>query len=178
MRYVVIGTSGAGKSTLARALASRTGSPCIELDELHWAPDWVERPDVEFAAAVRAALTGQPRWVVDGNYSVVRDIVWPRATHVVWLNFGRHVVFPRVLWRTLRRTLGRERLWHGNRESLRRAFFSRQSIVLWSLSTFRGNQDKYRRLRAGGAYPHLAWHELRTPAQAAAFIDEQGIAQR
>src|SRR5450432_3590920 len=103
MRYVVIGTSGVGKSTFGRSLAQATNCRYIELDELHWAENWVERPDADFAEAVRGAIGGD-RWVVDGNYSVVREVIWPKATHVIWLNFSRRVVFSRVFWRTLKRT--------------------------------------------------------------------------
>ena len=58
MRYVVVGTSGVGKSTFGRALARATNSRYIELDELHWSGNWVERPDPEFAEAVRVAVGG------------------------------------------------------------------------------------------------------------------------
>ena len=169
MRYVVVGTSGVGKSTFARSLARATNCRYIELDELHWAEDWVERPDADFAEAVRVAVGGD-RWVVDGNYSLVREEIWPKARHVIWLNFSRRVVFSRVLWRTLKRAALRERLWHGNRESLSRAFFSRESILLWALTTYKKNQVKYARLQTGGQFAHLTWHEFTTPSQAAEFV--------
>jgi adenylate kinase family enzyme len=168
-RFVVVGTSGSGKSAFARRLAARAGAPYVELDALYWDADWTPRPVDEFAAAVRAATEAQ-RWVVDGNYSVVRDVLWPRATHIVWLNFSRRVVFTRVVARTLRRVVSRQELWAANRESLRKAFLSRDSILLWSFTTFGKNQAKYAKLRSGSAYPHLRWHELRTPAQAEGFL--------
>lgn len=37
-------------------------------------------------------------WVADGNYSTVRDVLWSRATHVVWLNYGRFTAFSPLLW--------------------------------------------------------------------------------
>ncbi len=43
-RIVVIGTSGSGKTTLARELAGRLNVPHIELDALHWKPNWVATP--------------------------------------------------------------------------------------------------------------------------------------
>ena len=172
MRYVVVGTSGVGKSTFGRALAQATNCRYIELDELHWAENWVERPDAEFAEAVRVAVGGD-RWVVDGNYSVVRELIWPKATHVIWLNFSRNVVFSRVLWRTLKRAALGERLWHGNRESLSRAFFSRESVLLWALTTYKKNQDKYARLQAGGEFANLVWQEFTTPSQAAEFVENR-----
>lgn len=169
MRCVVIGTSGAGKTTFARALAARLAVPCIELDALHWGEHWTPRPAPEFAESVRTVAAAE-HWVVDGNYTVVRDVLWPRATHIVWLNFSRSVVFPRVIWRTLRRVVTREVLWAGNRESLRRAFLSKESILLWAFTTFRKNRVKFDSLRSGPDCAHLTWHELATPRAARAFL--------
>ena len=100
MRYVVIGTSGAGKSTFAERLAAATHCPYIELDAHYWGQDWQAVQLEQFKRSVNDATQGE-RWVVDGNYSAVRDLIWPRATHVVWLNYGRLTVFGRVLWRTI-----------------------------------------------------------------------------
>ena len=52
------------------------------------------------------------------------------------------------MWRLLRRTIRRiatqEELWDtGNRESLRGAFFSRDSILLWALKTHRRNRQRF-----------------------------------
>lgn len=159
-RVIVVGTSGSGKSTFATALAARLGVPHVELDALHWLPNWVERDATEFRSLVAKATEGD-RWVVDGNYSVVRDVVWTKATDIVWLNFSRSTVFSRILRRTLRRALTGEELWAGNTESLRKAFFSRQSILLWSVTTHGKNRKKYARLRQEGAFGHLRWHEFR-----------------
>ena len=58
------------------------------------------------------------RWVVDGNYSTVRDIVWDRADTVVWFDLPYVTVMARTIRRTVRRTVTREELWNGNREPL------------------------------------------------------------
>ena len=169
MRYVVVGTSGSGKTTFAREFARALSVPHVELDELHWSPNWTPRPTPEFLHSVEKATAGSS-WVVDGNYGVVRDVLWPRATHIVWLNFGRSVVFPRVVWRTLKRTLLRQQLWHGNRESIRQAFLSRESSLLWSFSTFGKDQRKYAALRESPEHGHLSWEELRSPSEAREFL--------
>jgi hypothetical protein len=70
-----------------------------------------------------------------GNYGAVRGEVWPRATAVVWLNVSLPVALWRVVRRTATRLARREVLWHGNRESLLRALFTRESIVWWVLTT-------------------------------------------
>lgn len=169
MRCVVVGTSGSGKSTFARELARCADLKYVELDHLHWGPDWSPRSLETFERSVRCETDGQ-RWVVDGNYGVVRDALWPRATHVVWLNFSRPVVFYRIFCRTLRRALWKERLWSGNRESIRQALFSKDSALLWSLTSFPRNRVEYAALRAGHQYRHLKWIEFRSPAQARNFI--------
>lgn len=170
MRFLIVGTSGAGKSTFAKALAEAAQCPWVELDALYWGPGWMPVPHESFENAVRQATVGD-RWVVEGNYSAVRNVLWPRATHLVWLNHGRWTVFSRLLWRTVSRGATRTRLSHGNRESLRMAFFSRDSVLLWSLSTFRKNQIRFASLRRDARYAHLEWTEITRPSDARAVIE-------
>ena len=169
MRFLIVGTSGAGKSTFAQALAKAMACPYIELDRLYWGADWQPVPHSSFENAVRESTLGE-RWVADGNYSAVRDLLWSRATHVVWLNFGRTSVFPRLLWRTISRAILRTRLSHGNRESLRMAFLSRDSILLWSYTTFAKNRIRFPKLREDPRYAHLQWTEITRPSQAKEFL--------
>jgi hypothetical protein len=109
--------------------------------------------------------------VADGNDGIVRDLLWPKATDVVWLNFGRATVYRRVVWRTVVRATTRQPLWAGNRESLRRAFLSRHSILLWAHTTFRRHRARYPVLRDDPRYAHLRWHERHSPAEARRFLD-------
>ena len=83
---VVVGATGCGKSTLAERLARHLGLDFIELDGLFWKPGWVESSKAEFRARVDAA-TRAPGWVLAGNYGMCRDIVWPRAEAVIWLDY-------------------------------------------------------------------------------------------
>jgi hypothetical protein len=124
MRIVVVGTSGAGKTTLARAIAARLELPHIELDAVNWQSGWrdLSRHDPEeFVRRVSAAIEAEA-WVLDGNYGPVRDRVWPRATHLVWLDYQRPVVMARVIRRSLVRVVLRTELWAGtgNRERWQR----------------------------------------------------------
>jgi adenylate kinase family enzyme len=101
-RFSVIGTSGSGKTTLARALAARLQIPFIELDSIVHQANWVALPHAEFRARVAAVVDGE-RWVIDGNYHVVRDLVWDRATTIVWLDLPRWQIMTRVVWRSIGR---------------------------------------------------------------------------
>jgi adenylate kinase family enzyme len=173
-RIVVVGTSAVGKSTFARALAAKARLPYVELDELHWSPDWREKPTREFAQLVDAATTG-PSWVVDGNYGVVRELLWPRANLILWLNYG----FARTLWRGLRRSLGRlwrdTELWHGNHESWQLTFLSKHSILLWIVTTHTRRRREFVGLRATGKYAQLEWVEFKRPAEAERWLSQLGV---
>lgn len=136
---------------------------------MHWGPNWQPVAPDQFATAVQQAVQAE-RWVADGNYSAVRELLWTRATHIVWLNFGRGTVFGRVLRRTLVRGLLRTPLWQGNRESLRMAFFSRESVLRWSWTTFERNQQRYAALREDPAWAGLQWIELRRPSEVPSLV--------
>lgn len=154
-RISVVGTTGSGKTTLAKSISKCCNIPHVELDALHWEPNWVEASDEVFRERVDVALKGD-RWVVDGNYSVVRDLVWNRADTIVWLDYPFWLVAGRLLQRTLWRTLTQAELWNGNRESLQKAFLSRDSILLWMLRTYHQRRRKYPILFQQPSYSHLA----------------------
>lgn len=173
MRCVVVGTSGAGKSSFAAALAARLGCRHHELDELFWGPDWTPKPTPEFVRLAAEAARGEC-WVIDGNFSITREVVWSRATHIVWLDYGRATVMWRILCRTLARVASGRPLWHGNRERWRKAFFSRESIIVWSATTFDKNRRRYGELMRSGPHAHLQWERFGTPREAARYLQGLG----
>ncbi len=168
-RVVVIGTSCSGKTTFASQLAGKLAIAHTELDVLHWLPDWQMRPLDDFRSLVKEVVE-QDRWVIDGNYGKVRDIVWPRATHLVWLNYPFWTVFSRALSRTLSRVVTREELFAGNRESLCRALFDTESIVWWVLRTYRRRRREYPQLFQLPQNKHLEIIELMHQIEADWFI--------
>ena len=175
-RTAVVGTSGSGKTTLAQRLAQRLGLPHVELDSLHWGPDWTPTPREFFRERVTGALSGEA-WTTDGNYSAVRDIIWARADTVVWLDYSLPVVMGRVTWRTIRRSLLQEELWNGNRERLGQAFFGRESIIWWALSTYRRRKRQYPVLFGQPEYAHLHVVHLTSPRAAREWLDGLPVAQ-
>lgn len=170
-RIHVVGTSGSGKTTLARRLAGRLGIPHVELDALYWGPNWTPAPLELFRERAAQALAGEA-WTTDGNYSRVRDIVWRRADTVVWLNYPLPLVLWRVIWRTLRRSLTREELWSGNRETLRQSFFDRESIVLFALQSYGRRKRQYPELFRQPEYSHLRVVELHSPRETRRWLEE------
>ncbi len=167
-RITVIGTSGSGKTTVARRLAGLLGIPHIELDALHWEAGWQAAPADVLRARVAAAVAGEA-WVTDGNYAIVRDLVWARADTLVWLDYR----LPRVMWqvaaRTVRRIATGEPLWSGNRERLRMAL-SRDSILLWALRTHRLRRRDFPVLLGAPEAAHLSCFRFGNPRLTRAWL--------
>lgn len=161
-RIIVIGTTGSGKTTLARAIVARLGLPHGEQDAWNHLAGWREAPLPQFRAAVDA-FTAQPGWVMDGHYGKARDIGWARAEALVWLDYPGQVVFWRVLTRTLRRVIGRQELWNGNRERLRNAVRP-DSPLPWFFRTHWRRRRETPELAA--EYPNLTLIHLRSPREA------------
>ena len=168
-RVVVVGTTCSGKTTFARRLARAHGIPHIELDALYWLPDWVERPKEEFRA-LAADAAAQDKWVMDGNYSVARDLVWPRATCIIWLNYRFATVVWRGLNRTVRRSMSGEELFSGNRETFAKSFLSRDSILRWLVTSYGRRKREYRRMFDEDVYPDAAKVEFRSPGEASVLL--------
>ena len=169
-RVVAIGTSSSGKTTFARRLAEALGSQHVELDALYWGPGWTPRPN--FQPDVAAAVQRE-RWVIDGNYTAVRDLVWRRCTAIVWLDYSFARVFTQALRRTARRVVTGERLYGGNRETIRMALLDRDGIPWWVVRTYAKRRREFPALFQRPEYRHAIVIQLRSPAAAEAFLVEQ-----
>lgn len=171
-RIVVKGSSGAGKSTLAAELARRIGVPHVELDALHHGPNWAAPTAEAFRATVSAALEAAPGgWVVDGNYDgKLGETVVGAADTVVWLDLPLRVKLGRVLRRTLTRISDGVELWHGNRETWRDAFASRDSILVWTVR----QHVKHRREWPAALGQDRRLVRLRSDADVQRWLSEQG----
>lgn len=166
----MIGTSGSGKSRFARQLAAALKIPYLEMDRLYWKPNWQEPNDEEFFSILEQALTGDA-WVLDGNYTQTTHIKWPRANLVVWIDYSFPLTLYRVIKRSILRAWKKQELWPGtgNRESFTR-LFSKDSMVLWTLSHYASNKGKFEELMATESYAHIEFVRLRSPKEAAALI--------
>jgi adenylate kinase family enzyme len=168
-RISVVGNSGSGKTTIARAVAAAAGIPHLELDSVFHQPGWQPLESGEFRRRV-SEFTSAPAWVVDGNYSDVRDIVWSRADTVVWVDPPRHRVMRRLVARTLRRMVTGAELWNGNREEWRFLFKRDESILLWAWTSHHKYRIRYASAQADPENAHLEFVRLRRSADAAALI--------
>ncbi|WAT03394.1 AAA family ATPase [Rouxiella badensis] len=176
MKINVIGTSGSGKSTFAKALAQQLAIPYIEMDTLFWKPHWTGSSDAELFEKLEQAIS-QPSWVLDGNYKRSQPIKWRDVDIIIWVDYS----FGRTLYQAVKRALQRashgQELWAGtgNRETFRQSFFSRESIILWTLKTFYKNRRQYQKMMISPPNSQVQFVRLRSHKQARAFIDSLGL---
>jgi adenylate kinase family enzyme len=140
---IVTSASGAGGTTVGREIAARLDLPFHELDAVFWQPNW-GRPDPgEFRAHV-AELVATDLWVIDGSYqSWIGQLVLESADVVVWLDLPVRVWLPRLVSRTFRRVVTGESLWGNNRETIRGAFFGRDSLLVFTARHYRRRRRIY-----------------------------------
>jgi adenylate kinase family enzyme len=170
-RVAVVGNSGSGKSTLARKLAAVLGVPHLELDSVFHQPDWVPLHADEFRQAITVA-SARDDWVIDGNYSTVRPLIWTRADTVVWLDLPRRTVMGQVAWRTLRRSATRQELWNGNRESLRNFMHvdPERSVIALAWHSHAKYHDRYAAAAIDPANAHLTFVRLTSRRDVSRFL--------
>lgn len=173
MRIAVVGTSGSGKTTLAGRLSQALDLPQIELDAINHQRGWValnETDQPEFVRRVEAAIA-QPAWVLAGNYSSVRDRVWARATHLVWLDYPRAVVMRRVIWRSFIRAVDRKELWPGtgNRETVT-MWLRPDHPIRWSWDTYHRRKREYAARLEDPRFSHAQAFRLTHPDQAEPLV--------
>lgn len=171
-RIVVVGATGCGKSTLAERLSKKLELETIELDALYWKPDWVGSSDEEFRAKVEAA-TRTPGWVLAGNYSVTRDIVWPRAEAVVWLDYPLFLVMGRLLRRIWGHWRTQELMWGTNRETFWVHFklWSKDSLVNWLFQSYWRRKRTYPQFFARPEHAHLKVFRFMHPREMEAWFE-------
>lgn len=132
-RIAITGASGSGKTTLASRLARKLGLRHVEVDALHFGPNWKEATPDELRAKMRPLLE-EERWVVDSLYrGKLGDMVPLAADTIVWIDLPLPITLARLMRRTLPRIFLRKQLWAGNRESFRGAFVGRESLFGWAI---------------------------------------------
>ncbi|MBN2541809.1 adenylate kinase [bacterium] len=170
MRIVILGTSCSGKTTLSKELSRLYDIPHFEIDAIYWGPGWTAKPLDEFREYMREVVQ-EKSWIIDGNYNMVADIVWLRAQTIIWLDLSFPVVFWRVLRRTGKRIIHKEKLFSGNRESIRLAFLSKDSLIWYVIKTFYPRRRIYERYFKDGKHGNCRVIRLRTQNQIYEFVE-------
>ena len=175
-RINVVGVTGSGKSTLTRQLAQLKQIPHYEMDRLFWLPNWQEVSDDLFAEKL-AQVVAEPEWVLDGNYKRTTPLKWSRAEVVVWIDLPFLLTFMRLFGRCVDRAWSKKELWPGtgNRETFRKMFFSRDSILVWLLKTYRSSCKFYTSAMQNESYAHITFIHLQSSKSVTQFLESLGV---
>lgn len=157
---------------MAKKLSTKLGIEHIELDALHWRPNWEAVPVDEFREAVDKSTDGES-WIVDGNYfKKLQDILWVKATHIIWVDPSFPVTFWRALSRTFSRVFTKQELFAGNKESFSKAFLSRDSIIWWVITTYGEKKRRYLKLFEEKNYSNLTYIRLQSNREIEKFLSK------
>ncbi len=170
-RIQVVGNSGSGKSTFSAKIASALGIPNIELDSLFHQPNWRRPDEAQFLRDVDQA-TQSEMWVVDGNYSAVRPLLWEKIDTLVFIDITLPLTLFRTAKRSIKRIISREVLWGTNRETWGSLFsYKREkNLLLWTLSNFKKRRALYLNPELPIIYPNLRVIHLRNKTELAEFL--------
>lgn len=163
----VIGTSGSGKSTFCKQLSTSLKFPHIEMDKIFWGPNWKWPSDEEFFGNLEQALD-QPHWILDGNYTRTVPIKWKNVDVVIWLDYSFSRTLFQAITRAAVRAWTKEELWEGtgNRESFRKSFFSKESIIWWTITTHGQVRKKYESYLSNPKFSHIKFVRLKSHKEA------------
>jgi len=171
-RINIIGTSGSGKSTFAKKLAKKLKYPYIEMDRIFWGPEWYWPPDEEFFINLESALECE-HWVLDGNYTRTIHIKWREVTTVIWIDLPFLTTFFQAVRRAVKRSISGEEIWPGtnNRENFLKSFFSRDSIILWTITSYRRVRRKCLTYMKDERFSHIKFLRFRSHKDAEKFLN-------
>ena len=171
-RLVVVGTSGSGKTTMAKRLAHLLAVPHVELDSLYFGPNFSTVPESVLRERVATAIE-EDHWVTDGNKRAVRDLVWPRADTIIWLDYPAAVTLWRLGRRALRRTasLRTQAAQAGDTRDLPRQLIAGAKAVLTAIRSHTGQRREFPQLFAAQENQHLAVVRLRSPRATQRWYD-------
>ncbi len=111
MRLTIIGSSGGGKSTLSRKISRTFNVPRLEIDRIWFtygghrnvngAPQQKEIIAQQIESEVRAFLSVNEHWVIDGTYSKLQPIIAEKADTVILIKRP----LPQRIWSHILRVL-------------------------------------------------------------------------
>lgn len=163
-RINVVGTTGMGKTTLVSQIAEILEIKHVEMDFLFWQENWAQPKDEDFLPKVEEALMGGS-WVIDGNYTRARGIIWKDIDSVIFLDYSMAVALLRVSFRSIKRIITREKIWGKNYESFKGAFFSKNSLIIWLITTFYRRRKIYYEFMVSKEFEHIKFIKFNRPSQ-------------
>ena len=168
-RTIVFGSTGVGKTTMVKHIAEEFDLPVIDVDSLRREAGRSNSPEETFVRLTTESVKGDT-WVIDGSYTSVQDIVWPRADAIVWLDFSFWVFLSRLIKRSLYRMFIRkksEKPIKGRNQPAR----ERAWTYLRAIFTGTQRRERYFATIYGSKNAHLHIIRLASPEEVQRWLD-------
>ena len=167
----IVGSSGSGKTTFGRKLSKIINIEYYEIDSLFWKANWTKTENKEFRKKIED-ITNLEEWILDGNYQKLNDLKLERADTVIWLNTSFIMTLIQSLKRAFVRITSKKELWEGtgNRETIKKTFFSKDSILLWMVSNFFKMRKRYEKIIETNIYDHIDFIILKNRKEKEEFL--------
>jgi len=151
-KIIITGSSCTGKTTLGQSMSRKFDIPQIDLDDIHFLPNWISKSSEAFISDVQAATSGKDEWIVSGSYQTkLKDNLWRQANIIIWLDLPLRTILGRYFRRTYRRVVYKEKCCGENYETLGHVLFKdnmllhifrtywvkKKRLTLWRSQVFR-----------------------------------------
>jgi shikimate kinase len=104
-RVHIVGGPGSGKTTVARELATRSGAPIFDLDQVAYLNGAGPKRSLAERLADIAAIRIRPEWITEGIYLWWVDDLLREADAIVWLDVPWRIAAWRIISRHARASL-------------------------------------------------------------------------
>ena len=113
--------------------------------------------------------------MIAGNYHIVRDMIWPKAEAVIWLDYPLLLVLWQLTRRTFTRWWNQELLWGTNYESLWNHFkiWSQDSLLNWLFKTYWRRKREIPVVLSQPEHHHRKWIPFKHPKELERWL--QGV---
>jgi len=164
-KIIITGTTCSGKTTLGKKLSKKLNIPQIDLDDIHFLPNWIEKDAEKFIEDVNNETNSKDEWIVTGSYqTLLKDSVWKDASTIIWLDYPFGLIMHRYFIRTAKRLIYKEKCCGENYETLSRVF-SHDSLFFWIFKSYWKRKERMNSWK-NGAFSDKKWIVLNNPKNA------------
>lgn len=103
-KIFIWGNGCAGKSTFASVLSKTLPHQLIHIDDLRWAPGWIEKDKAQVTQALQEKIQ-QQQWIIEDGSIRWTELLIQRSDMVIWLDPPVAGCFFRVIKRSFNRWL-------------------------------------------------------------------------
>lgn len=171
-RVILFGPRASGTSTVSARLATALDLHHIEFDRYNRNQDGSHISDGDFTRLL-SKLAQQPRWVAEGDFlegihqSAV-PILWPLATTAIWLDLPFLLTVRRLIARSHRRVVKKERVWDGMQE--KKSSLLKRVASGNAVRAYFSAKKAYPKLLERPRYSHLKLLHLKSQREVDGFL--------